>query len=200
MPGELRGLEYLHEKYGSKPWNALVDPSIKLARHGFVVGKDQEDVMNQTDTKLFLSPAWSSDFAPNGTRVNAGDVMTRKRYANTLETIRDKGADAFYSGPLADQIISAVQSAGGILTSADLKKYKVLRRPERKLSFGNYRLLTCGAPSGGIVGLTTLNVLKGYPDIGRPSAINATVHRLDEAIRFAYGAVRSRSHFVCLLS
>ncbi|KAM0263291.1 hypothetical protein ACHAPA_008782 [Fusarium lateritium] len=189
VPGELRGLEYLHRKYGSLSWEELIEPSITLARNGFTVGKDLEGIMDGVkDQSLFLSKAWNPDFAPNGLRIQAGDVMTRKRYANFLEVIRDKGAESLYSGRLAKQIVSAVQRSGGILTLKDLADYKVKSRPTVQLDFGNYRLVTSGAPSGGIIGLNILNTFQGYADTANLAMINLTTHRLDEAFRFGYGA------------
>ncbi|KAH6873453.1 gamma-glutamyltransferase 1 [Thelonectria olida] len=189
VPGELRGLQYLHRKYGSLPWDNLIEPSIAVARDGFVVGKDLEFGMDYINNdELFLSSPWRPDFAPRGRRVKAGDVMTRKRYANMLQVIRDKGADAFYTGKLAGQVVSAIQSAGGIMTLEDLANYKVKSRPLVKLEFGEYRLVTSGTPSGGIVGLSILNTFKRYQHTEDLSMINLTAHRLVETFRFGYGA------------
>ncbi|KAJ4024687.1 hypothetical protein NW766_000927 [Fusarium irregulare] len=189
VPGELRGLEYLHHNYGSLPWEELVEPSITLARQGFIVGRDLQGIMDGVeDQSLFLSKAWRPDFAPTGSRIQAGDLMTRKRYADFLCLIRDNGAQAFYSGKLAKQIVSAVQGEGGILTLKDLQDYRVKSRPTVDLKFGQYRLVTSGAPSGGIVGLNILNTFQGYSKTDDPARINLTTHRLDEAFRFGYGA------------
>jgi gamma-glutamyltranspeptidase/glutathione hydrolase len=141
------------------------------------------------DQSLFLSKAWRPDFAPNGSRIQVGDLMTRKRYADFLCLVRDKGAQAFYSGKLAKQIVSAVQGSGGILTLKDLQDYRVKSRPTVDLKFGQYRLVTSGAPSGGIVGLNILNTFQGYSRTDDHASINLTTHRLDEAFRFGYGAV-----------
>jgi gamma-glutamyltranspeptidase/glutathione hydrolase len=148
------------------------------------------DLLN--DDAVFLGPAWAPDFAIGGRRIKTGDKMTRKRYADTLEIIRDGGADSFYSGPIANDIVGALKKQGGILTLQDLKDYRVVSRPVRELDFGDYKIFGCSAPSGGPVGLNIINVMKGYSDTPLPSSINLTTHRLDEAFRFAYGLVSAR--------
>lgn len=88
VPGELRGLEYLHNKYGVLPWADVVLPAAKVAREGFRVNEDQVLYMNTViPSGEFLTedPTWAIDFAPNGTRVQLNSIMTRKRYADTLE-------------------------------------------------------------------------------------------------------------------
>jgi gamma-glutamyltranspeptidase/glutathione hydrolase len=35
VPGELRGLEHLHRRYGVLPWKTLVMPAVRVARDGF---------------------------------------------------------------------------------------------------------------------------------------------------------------------
>lgn len=35
VPGEIAGLEYLHNKYGLLPWEIVVHPAVHVARNGF---------------------------------------------------------------------------------------------------------------------------------------------------------------------
>ena len=189
VPGELRGLEYIHKKYGDLPWADVMDPAIKLARFGFEVNEDIVKYMDSVDPNDFLTedPAWALDFAPNGTRVGLGETMTRKRYANTLETIAQAGADAFYTGAIANATITALQAADGIMTLEDLANYKVEIRDPVSIDYRGHKLTSVNAPCSGVVALSALNILGGYEGFWEPSNVNQSTQRLNEALRFAYG-------------
>ncbi|KAI0126330.1 gamma-glutamyltransferase 1 [Xylariales sp. AK1849] len=190
VPGELRGLEYLHKNYGDLPWAHVMGPAIRLARHGFRVNEDQVRYMDAvTPNANFFTddPSWAIDFAPHGYRVKLNETMTRKRYADTLEVIANEGADAFYTGAIANATIAALKNSNGTMTLEDLKNYTVALRKPSEITYRGYKLTSCGAPAGGSVALSTLKIVDGYSGFGDPAAINLTTHRLDEAMRFAYG-------------
>ena len=138
---------------------------------------------------LVEDPTWALDFAPNGTRLGLGDIMTRKRYANTLEEIARGGADAFYEGAIAQTTIAALQKANGTMTVDDLKNYSVAIRKPATINYRGYKLTSGSAPSSGVVALSVMNIFQGYPDVGEPAAVNLSTHRLVEAIKFGYGQV-----------
>jgi gamma-glutamyltranspeptidase/glutathione hydrolase len=191
VPGVLRGLYYIHRKYGSIPWAELIYPSVKLARFGFAIDQDLLKNMHLVGTPSFLvyDDAWAVDFAPNGTLLGLGETLTRKRYAGLLETVATKGPDSFYSGPIADATIRAVQKANGSMTLEDLRNYTLLTRPTTEITYRDFRIISCSAPTGGPVALSALKVVEGYGGFGNISNVNLTTHRFDEAIRFAYGMV-----------
>jgi gamma-glutamyltranspeptidase/glutathione hydrolase len=190
VPGELRGLEYLHQHYGSLPWKRLVQPSIKLARYGWKVNEDLVRYMASATAGLYdfltYDETWAIDFAPNGTRVGLGDTITRKRYANTLESIAEFGADAYYYGAIANATITALQKSNGTMTLADLAAYSVEIRQTSNINYRGFKIHGGSAPSSGAVVLSTLKIVEGY-DMSTPSALNLSTHYLDEGIRFAYG-------------
>ncbi|KAI1764713.1 gamma-glutamyltranspeptidase [Hypoxylon sp. FL1150] len=190
VPGELRGLEYLHKNYGKLPWADVVTPAVKVARYGFNVTEDLVHYMaSVTPNGDFLTddPSWAIDFAPHGELVKLGDTITRKRYADTLETIAAEGPDAFYTGAIAEATIAALSKKNGTMTLDDLKNYTVAIRKPSEINYRGYKLTSTSAPSSGVVALSALNIVDGYDGFGDPAAINLTTHRLDEAIRFAYG-------------
>ncbi|KAI9669940.1 MAG: hypothetical protein M1831_006976 [Alyxoria varia] len=193
VPGELRGLEYLHKHYGRLSWREVIQPSITLAtkRYGFRVNEDLVKYMNLIlqlvpDNFFVNDPAWAIDFAPNGTMVGLNDMIYRKRYANTLETIASEGADAFYTGSIAKATIAAVQRGGGIMTMKDLEDYQVAIRKPAQINYRGFKVTSCAAPSSGAVALATLKTLEGYDDFGQEDATNISTYRLNEAMRWAY--------------
>lgn len=191
VPGELRGLEYLHKGYGKLPWKDLVLPAAKVAREGWTIGPDLVRYMDSATAGsvnfLVEDPTWAIDFAPNGTRLGLGDRITRKRYAATLETIAEHGADAFYSGAIAKTFIDYLQANNGTMTLDDLAKYTVALRNPMNITYRDYKIHGCSAPSSGTVGLSVMKILEGYPQIGWPETLNISTHYFDEALRFAYG-------------
>ena len=192
VPGELRGLEYLHRNYGSLSWSDVLLPAVKVARYGFPVSPDLVRYMGfATGEQDFLTnePTWAVDFAPNGTRLGLGDMITRKRYADTLETIAEKGADVFYTGAMAKTTIRAIQAANGIMTLEDLENYSAVSRKAVEIDYRGYRIIGCGAPASGAVALSVMKTVEGYDGFGYDETLNLSTHRLDEAIRFGYGAV-----------
>jgi len=196
VPGELRGLEHLHKNYGQLPWSTVLSPAVKVAREGWLVNQDLVNYMksaiasageNATSNFLVDDPEFALDFAPRGRLLKLNETITRKRYADTLETIAKYGPDAFYEGPIAEATIRALQSANGTMTMEDLKNYTIAIRKPSTITYRDYKLTACSAPSGGEVTLSVLKIMEGYADIGDPLTINLTTHRLDEAMKFAYG-------------
>ncbi|KAJ5242628.1 uncharacterized protein N7469_000955 [Penicillium citrinum] len=192
VPGEVRALEYLHTHYGSLPWSTLLKPAIHTARNGFPVTHDLVKYMDSAvgDDEDFLSkdPNWALDFAPNGTRLGLGDTITRKRYAATLEAIAKDGADAFYSGPIAENTINALQASNGTMTLDDLRNYTLAIRNTSQIDYRGHTVTSTTAPSSGVVALSILDILGTYSDFfSGENAVNLSTHRLDEAIRFGYG-------------
>ncbi|KAF2266411.1 gamma-glutamyltranspeptidase-like protein [Lojkania enalia] len=191
VPGEVRGLQYLHENYGVLPWAAVLEPAINISRYGWTVNEDLVRYMESaTGDENFLvnDLEFAMDFAPKGHLLKLGETITRKRYANTLETIANEGPDAFYEGPIAETMIKALQAQNGTMTLDDLKNYTVeIRRPST-ITYRDYKLTACSAPSGGVIALSILKIMEQYEDIGNPAATNLTTHRLDEAMKWAYAA------------
>jgi gamma-glutamyltranspeptidase / glutathione hydrolase len=179
----------MHNKYGTLPWKTVMQPAIDVARNGFEVTADTVRYIAGVSKPEFLTqdPSWAVDFAPNGTIVQLGQTMTRKRYADTLETISNEGVAAFYEGGIANATIQALRASGGTMTLQDLANYTVVIRDAVDINYRGYKATACSAPSGGEVALSILNIINGFDGFGDPARVNLTTHRLDEALRWSYG-------------
>lgn len=167
-------------------------PAVHVARDGWPVNQDLVNYMASAVAStganfLVNEPTWALDFAPNGTLLGLGDTITRRRYADTLETIALHGVDAFYTGPIAEATIQTLQAQNGTMTLEDLKNYTVALREPAEIDYRQYKVRSCSAPSSGVVAMSAMLISSGYDNFGWPADLNISTHRFDEAIRFAYG-------------
>ncbi|MCF2521333.1 gamma-glutamyltransferase [Bradyrhizobium sp. G127] len=191
VPGTVAGLSLALEKYGSGRFKLsdLLTPAIALARDGLVIADDTADTLPDWHRRLAKWPSSVKIFSrADGTSLQAGDRLVQTDLAATLEAISARGANGFYDGPVADKLVAGIRSAGGIITTEDLKTYRpVIRTPVR----GTYRgfdIVSMPLPSsGGTVLVETLNILEGYKlrDMGAGSV--DALHISIEAMKRAYG-------------
>jgi gamma-glutamyltranspeptidase/glutathione hydrolase len=132
-----------------------MQPAIKLARYGFEVTEHLIRYMASATAGsydfLTYGGTWALDVALNGTRLGLGDIMTRKRYANTLESIAKYGPEAFYKGAIANAIITTLQKSNSTMSLSDLATYTVQIRQPSNITYRVYRIHSGSTPSSGAV-------------------------------------------------
>lgn len=160
VPGEIRGYEQAHRLYGKLPWANLFQPTIKLAREGFPIPQVQGRYIPMIDTNntQSLRKLYSDK---NGNLLKTGDIVKFKKLADTLEKIANDGADAFYTGKIAEDLIRDIQEAGGTLTVKDLASYSVTVTDAWVVPLGEYQMYIPPPPAGGIILSLILNIMKG---------------------------------------
>lgn len=126
VPGQVKGLYEVWQKYGTLPWHHLVEPAIKLAANGFPVQPYLAAQIQTALPSILANKGLRAVFAPSAVPLLAGDICYRKKLAETLAAIAKHGSDAFYYGPIAEAMVNDVQAAGGILTVEDLANYAVV--------------------------------------------------------------------------
>ncbi len=153
-------MEEAHKRWGKLAWAGLLEPARKLAADGFEVSKRMAKSVAWDAARLAIAPDTAAYFLPEGAAVQAGDLLKNPAYAETLEDMAQNGASIFYSGPLAEAIVSRVQNAAnpGVLDMVDLAIYRIKERPPICVDYHGNQVCGMGPPSSGA--LTVGQILK----------------------------------------
>lgn len=186
VPGTLKGLETAHEMWGTKPFEQLIGPAVKLADKGFPIDSVLAKAIE--DNKDMLSWTAAKDvFLPKGKPLKEGDILKQEDLAKTFKLIRAKGTDAFYNGEIGKALANVVQDFGGSMTASDLKKYDVTVDEPVWGEYQGYKIASMPPPSsGGIFLLQMLKILDGFDLSQYDVGSKEKYHLLAEAMHLAY--------------
>jgi len=189
-PGTPALMAEAHHRWGRTPWPGLFNSAIALARGGFEVSPRLAGLIGRDAERLGRFSATAEYFLPGGTPLQAGDLLRNPAYAATLQALAGQGARAFYSGPIAADIVRTVQSAAsnpGVLSTFDLSLYQVRERDPVCVSYREHQVCGMGPPSSGALTVgQTLGMLEHY-DLAALGPANPEAWRLiGDASRLAF--------------
>jgi gamma-glutamyltranspeptidase/glutathione hydrolase len=151
VPGSVAGLALAHRRAGRLPWQAVIEPAVRLARDGFVMTAAISESIADEQKRLAADIPTARIFLPGGAPPAPGVVFRQPDLARTLEAIRDRGEDGFYRGPVARSIEDGQKRAGGLITRGDLARYEAKVRKPVRFGFQGLEVVTPPAPSSGPV-------------------------------------------------
>ena len=146
VPGTVSAIFEIHKKFGSLPIEELFQPSIELAEKGYLVTKYLEDELNEKRDDFIKLNGKNSLYSKE---YKSGDTIFNKMYANTLREIMNKGADGFYKGKVAEDMIETISQSGGIMTMEDLSEYQSVWRDPVRFKYKGYDIISMSFPSSG---------------------------------------------------
>jgi gamma-glutamyltranspeptidase/glutathione hydrolase len=190
VPGLLKILKAAHEKSGKLPWADLFTPAIAIAKNGFVVDQRLYTLSSHISYLKNFDETAEIYLNKDGSAKKIGDVITNPKMAETLKIIANDGVDSFYSGKIANDIVTAVNNTKinpGYLSLEDMKNYQI---KVGDLICRQYRVKykVCSMPlpsSGGVTLLQILGILENF-DLAKlkPNSKEA-VHLIVEATRLS---------------
>ena len=187
VPGTVSGMELALSKYGTLKRDQVIAPAIKLAENGFELEQGDIDLLHTATGEFEKDQDLRWIFLHNGQPLQVGQKLVQKDLAKTLREISAKGTDGFYKGWVAKALVDSSQAGKGIITQADLDKYKTRELAPIECDYRGYHVVSAPPPSsGGVVICQIMNILEGYPmaDLGYHSAQG--LHYQIEAMRHAY--------------
>ena len=184
VPGTVAGIVEAYQKFGSLPFNDLVQPAIDLANKGVVVTKKQAGRIARykkyfyqvNNMKIPLDSVWQ-----------VGDTIKYPELANTLTLIRDYGKNGFYKGKTANILVKTLQEKGGIITHKDLELYQAIWRKPVEFTYKDLKIIAMSPPSsGGICNAQIFKALEPYDIASYGHNSLKSIQLITEAERRAY--------------
>ncbi|MFZ9061937.1 MAG: gamma-glutamyltransferase [Steroidobacteraceae bacterium] len=187
VPGTVAGLYEAWQRWGSLPWPELVAPALALATEGIEISEDLAYALGEASETLRRFEASAAAYLPPGERNwVAGERIVQPDLAASLALISKDGAEAFYRGELAQRIVAAMESAGGLITLEDLASYRVVEREPVTGNYRGYRVLSMPPPSaGGATLVQMLNMLSVHDLQAMGAGSAAELHLLAEVMKRA---------------
>jgi gamma-glutamyltranspeptidase/glutathione hydrolase len=198
VPGVLRMLELAHRQHGKLPWARLFEPAIELAERGFAISPRLHALLAAEKHLAKNDAARAYFYGADGAPKAVGTRLTNPELAATLRAIAQGGADAFYRGPIAADIVGAVRSHAtnpGRLAESDLASYRTKERAPLCTDYKRWRVCGMGPPSSGgiavaqILGVLNVRDIAFAPPVAADGAVEpqpAAVHLFSEAGRLAF--------------
>ena len=191
VPGNLRLMQEAHEAHGELPWAKLFEPAIRLATEGFEITPRMHNFLtSRADHAGTTAWARSTFFGPDGQPKAAGTLVRNPELADLFRTLAARGADYYYTGPPAQNLVRTVNRAAknpSAMTMGDLATYDAKERPALCGAYRGYRICGMGPPSSGAT--TVFAILKQIErfDLAALGPDNpAAWHLIGESMRLAY--------------
>lgn len=189
VPGAVRMLDLAHQEHGQLAWADLFEPAIERSEEGFEVSPRLNMLLTRIPRLKQLPAAAEYFYDDNAAPHPVGHILKNPAYAQTLKTIANDGADAFYTGAIAEAIVEAVNTAPnpGGMSLQDFTAYTATKVDPVCSDYRGYQICSMAPPSsGGVTVLQILSLLEPF-DIAGAGAFSAeAVHLLFEASRLAY--------------
>lgn len=187
VPGAIDAWTRLHDDHGRLPFEQILAPAIRFAEKGYPITPRVHRDWVEEETLLSFDPTARRIFLPNGRAPRVGEIHRQLELGATLRRVATKGRDAFYTGAIAEDIVSYLQSLGGLHTLDDFASAKGEYVQPIHAHFSDHEVHECPPNGQGVIALMILNILSRFEARGDPQSADR-LHVEIEATRLAYAA------------
>ncbi len=187
VPGTLATWCEILARFGTLDLDAVTAPAIRHAERGFRVTGYLAECLVEAAGDLARFPASARVFLPGGTPRGRGERLVQGEYADTLRTIAAEGPPALHGGALGVRVAEHMAREGGLITLADLLRYRTIERTPVRGSYRGFDVAGCPPPTGGGIHLIQiLNMLEGFDVASLGFGTVDGIHLLAEALKIAF--------------
>jgi len=160
VPGTPRTWERALRRWGSRSLGAVLEPAIGVAERGFVVDQTFYDQTQANFARFNDILPTRQLFLPGGQVPPVGSLLPNPDLAATYRLIAREGVDELYTGPIAGEIVDAVQHPPvdpaatrnvrpGLMEPSDLRDYRALDREPTRVRYHGLDVYGMAPPSSG---------------------------------------------------
>ncbi|HEY6194688.1 MAG TPA: gamma-glutamyltransferase [Candidatus Eisenbacteria bacterium] len=172
VPGVVDGWSELHQKFGKLTLARDLAPAIHFAEDGFPLSPVIASDWGHSVAHFKDKPGFADVFMPGGRAPLEGEIFKNPALARSLRMIAEKGRDAYYKGPIAEEFVKYSQKVGGFFTLEDFAKHRSEWVDPVSTDYRGYTVWELPPPGQGIAALQLLNILENFDlkSMGRNSA------------------------------
>ena len=165
VPGLVAGLGAVAERFASIPWDRLLEPAIELVAQGLSVDWYSSLKIASAAEELVRFPSSQAVYLPDG-HAPVGQwgapppVISLGALHTTLQRLAEHGADDFYRGSLARDIVTDALGSEITLSHDDLAGYRPILREVEGFTYRDARIFTATGLSAGPTLKHTLQLLE----------------------------------------
>jgi gamma-glutamyltranspeptidase/glutathione hydrolase len=158
VPAVVAGLELILREFGTKSWDELSQPAIRMAEDGFEF--DSEHRRHLDRCAPHFDPQSLANLFPSGQPPEIGSRWRQPDLSRLLQRLANEGPAAFYEGEIAKTITSYLRDRGGILIEEDFRSYRPQIVEATRANCRGFYLATPPPPSGGITSLGIIQTME----------------------------------------
>ena len=189
VPGAAAAWSDTVSRHGRLPLADVLAPAIALAEDGAPVSPLVAHLWAEGEPHLRQGPH-AAEMLLGGRPPRAGEIWRNPTLARTLRAVAEGGAEAFYTGRIAEAVCAVVQRLGGVLEPADLAAHRSTFEAPIRARYGGCWVYECAPPGQGLAALMALQIAAELPLAGRDPRSAEVLHLLIEAMRLAFADAR----------
>ena len=191
VPGEVAAWEEFHNRFCTKPMDELLQTAIGYAEEGFPVPPKIAGSFAEAADKLGRFPSSARVLLAGGRVPGEGDLLVNQDLARSLRRVAQGGAEEFYRGGLAREMVEALNGAGGLFSVDDFAGHQLDVYEPIATTYQGHTVYQTRPPSQGFLQLEILNLVEGSGLSGLGSQMGGAspqaIHQMVEAKKIAYG-------------
>jgi gamma-glutamyltranspeptidase/glutathione hydrolase len=120
VPGAVEGWFVLLDTFGTRSFEELASPALRLAREGFPVSAVASESFARARLLYEGSGEWQRVYAT----ASEGALLEQPDLVRTIETLSSEGPDAYYRGAIGRAICEQIRALGGLMEPQDLAEHR----------------------------------------------------------------------------